>query len=109
MSLSNTDLRELSQVATTVADEAAAILLSGYRSRPRADEKGRADLVTEAKMPSAVERFSGGYSGSSRASAAGTSNAPPTACTIRAAISVASVGAAPHNADAVMNTSSPVV
>ena len=47
MSLSKSELVELSRVATTVADEAAAILMEGYRSRPNADEKGRADLVTE--------------------------------------------------------------
>lgn len=47
MSLSRTEIVELSRIAMTVADEAASILLEGYRSRPRADEKGRADLVTE--------------------------------------------------------------
>jgi myo-inositol-1(or 4)-monophosphatase len=41
------ELAELSRVALAVADEGAAILAAGYRSRPRADEKGRADLVTE--------------------------------------------------------------
>lgn len=47
MSLSASQLAELSCVALAVADEAAAILCRGYRSRPNADEKGRADLVTE--------------------------------------------------------------
>lgn len=47
LSLSKAELATLSKVALTVADEAAALLLEGYRSRPRADEKGRADLVTE--------------------------------------------------------------
>jgi myo-inositol-1(or 4)-monophosphatase len=47
VSLSATQLAELSCVAMAVADEAAAILCRGYRSRPNADEKGRADLVTE--------------------------------------------------------------
>jgi myo-inositol-1(or 4)-monophosphatase len=47
MTLSKTELVELSRIAATVADEAAEILLGGYRSRPRADEKGHADLVTE--------------------------------------------------------------
>jgi myo-inositol-1(or 4)-monophosphatase len=47
MSLSRTELSELSRVALTVAEEASRILVSGYRSRPHADEKGRADLVTE--------------------------------------------------------------
>lgn len=47
MSLSKNELAELSRIAETVALSAAAILMSGYRSRPRADEKGRADLVTE--------------------------------------------------------------
>lgn len=41
------ELAELSRVAMGVAEEGGAVLLSGYRSRPRADEKGRADLVTE--------------------------------------------------------------
>jgi myo-inositol-1(or 4)-monophosphatase len=47
VSLSATQLAELSCVALAVADEAAAILCRGYRSRPSADEKSRADLVTE--------------------------------------------------------------
>lgn len=47
MSLSRTELSELSHLALTVAEEASRILMSGYRSRPHADEKGRADLVTE--------------------------------------------------------------
>lgn len=38
--------RELAAIALRVADEAAALLRGGYRTRPRADEKGRADLVT---------------------------------------------------------------
>ena len=47
MSLSRAELHELSKIAAVVADEAALILMDGYRSRPHADEKGRADLVTE--------------------------------------------------------------
>lgn len=47
MSLSRAELHELSKIASVVADEAALILMDGYRSRPHADEKGRADLVTE--------------------------------------------------------------
>lgn len=47
MSVSRNELVELSRIALLVADEAAAILASGYRSRPHADEKARADLVTE--------------------------------------------------------------
>jgi myo-inositol-1(or 4)-monophosphatase len=47
VSVSRSELAELSRVALTVADQAAAILASGYRSRPQADEKARADLVTE--------------------------------------------------------------
>ncbi len=47
MSFTSDELAELSRVAAAVADEAAAILMSGHRSRPRADEKGRSDLVTE--------------------------------------------------------------
>lgn len=47
MTIALVELAELSRVALTVADEGAAILAGGFRSRPRADEKGRADLVTE--------------------------------------------------------------
>lgn len=47
MTIGLTELAELSKVATTVAIEAGAVLTEGYRSRPQADEKGRADLVTE--------------------------------------------------------------
>ena len=47
MSLSKAELIELSKIAATVAEEASEILMDGYRSRPHADEKGRADLVTE--------------------------------------------------------------
>src|SRR5262245_62105576 len=38
---------DFAAMAMVVAEEAAALLLSGYRSRPRADKKGRTDLVTE--------------------------------------------------------------
>jgi myo-inositol-1(or 4)-monophosphatase len=34
-------------IALLVADEAAALVAAGHRSRPHADEKGRHDLVTE--------------------------------------------------------------
>lgn len=47
MSLSADAARELSFVAMRVAQEAAEILVAHHRSRPEADEKGRADLVTE--------------------------------------------------------------
>jgi myo-inositol-1(or 4)-monophosphatase len=47
MTLVLSDFEEYSRTAMTVANEAAGILRSGYRSRPHADEKGRADLVTE--------------------------------------------------------------
>ncbi len=47
LSLSKAEIATLSKVALTVADEAALLLLEGYRTRPHADEKGRADLVTE--------------------------------------------------------------
>ena len=39
--------RELLAVALAAAEEAARLLADGYRSRPRADKKGRKDLVTE--------------------------------------------------------------
>ncbi len=38
---------DLAAMALLVAEEAATLVGSGYRSRPRADEKARADLVTE--------------------------------------------------------------
>ena len=65
------------------------------RAPPITGPAAAASDVIEAKIPSAVDRFSAGYSGSSRAMAAGTSSAPPTACTIRAPINRPSVGAAP--------------
>jgi myo-inositol-1(or 4)-monophosphatase len=37
----------LARLALSIADEAAALVAKAHRSRPRADEKGRADLVTE--------------------------------------------------------------
>ncbi len=42
-----TDRQDLLAIAIEVAEEAAALLAKGYRSRPRADKKGRKDLVTE--------------------------------------------------------------
>jgi myo-inositol-1(or 4)-monophosphatase len=39
--------QELVAIALRVAEEAGALLARGYRSRPRADMKGRKDLVTE--------------------------------------------------------------
>lgn len=42
-----TERVELAVIARRVADEAAAAVMSGFRSRPRADRKGRHDLVTE--------------------------------------------------------------
>lgn len=47
MTITLAEMAELSKVAMVVAEEAGAVLIRGYRSRPRADEKGRADLVTE--------------------------------------------------------------
>jgi myo-inositol-1(or 4)-monophosphatase len=47
VTLARAELAELSHVALTVAEEGAAILVASYRSRPHADEKGVADLVTE--------------------------------------------------------------
>ena len=38
---------QLSFIALEVAREAAALLMKGFRSRPHAEEKARADLVTE--------------------------------------------------------------
>jgi myo-inositol-1(or 4)-monophosphatase len=46
----STDVRDraqLASIARLVADEAAALVTSGYRARPRAEEKGTWDLVTE--------------------------------------------------------------
>jgi myo-inositol-1(or 4)-monophosphatase len=47
MTISLAELAELSRVALVVAEEGAAILTASYRTRPHAEEKGRADLVTE--------------------------------------------------------------
>jgi myo-inositol-1(or 4)-monophosphatase len=44
---SASDRRDLAAIALLVAEEAATLVAAGYRSRPRADEKGRHDLVTE--------------------------------------------------------------
>jgi myo-inositol-1(or 4)-monophosphatase len=41
------DRADLAAVALLVAEEAAALVAAGHRSRPRADEKGRHDLVTD--------------------------------------------------------------
>jgi len=38
---------ELASIAMLVAEEAAALVSAGYRSRPRVDKKGYQDLVTE--------------------------------------------------------------
>jgi len=43
---------DLTQIALEVARGAAPILLAGYRSRPRATEKARSDLVTEYDLRS---------------------------------------------------------
>jgi myo-inositol-1(or 4)-monophosphatase len=43
---------ELSQIALEVAREAAGLLMKGFRSRPQAAEKARADLVTEWDLES---------------------------------------------------------
>ncbi|AUX47449.1 inositol monophosphatase [Sorangium cellulosum] len=41
------DLAELSGIALAVAEEAAALVLAGFRARPRVEEKAPHDLVTE--------------------------------------------------------------
>jgi myo-inositol-1(or 4)-monophosphatase len=41
------ELSELSRAALGAAEEAAAVVRAGFRSRPRAEEKGAHDLVTE--------------------------------------------------------------
>ncbi len=41
------DDRELAQIALQVAQEASHVLMQGYRSRPRVEHKGPADLVTD--------------------------------------------------------------
>ena len=38
---------ELSRIADEVADEAGALVLAGWRTRPKASKKSRVDLVTE--------------------------------------------------------------
>jgi myo-inositol-1(or 4)-monophosphatase len=41
------DRAQLASIARLVADEAAALVTAGFRARPRAEEKGHWDLVTE--------------------------------------------------------------
>lgn len=43
---------DLAQIALTVAREAGAQVLQGYRARPRVDKKGPTDLVTEFDLNS---------------------------------------------------------
>lgn len=43
---------ELCRIALDAAEEAARLVLEGYRSRPRADEKAKRDLVTEFDLRS---------------------------------------------------------
>jgi myo-inositol-1(or 4)-monophosphatase len=45
--ISAADRGDLAAIALLVAEEAATLVAAGYRSRPRADEKGRHDLVTD--------------------------------------------------------------
>jgi myo-inositol-1(or 4)-monophosphatase len=47
MDLRPRERADFAAMALVVAEEAAALLLGGYRSRPRVDKKGRTDLVTE--------------------------------------------------------------
>ena len=47
MTTSASERAELLELANQVASEAAALVLGGWRSRPRVDKKGRADLVTD--------------------------------------------------------------
>jgi myo-inositol-1(or 4)-monophosphatase len=46
VSVSAAERSDLASVAMLVAEEAATLVAAGHRSRPRADEKGRHDLVT---------------------------------------------------------------
>src|SRR5438552_13727157 len=46
-STSPAERAELAAIALRVAAEAAKLVDAGYRSRPRADRKGKHDLVTE--------------------------------------------------------------
>jgi myo-inositol-1(or 4)-monophosphatase len=47
MQLTDAELGELGEIALAVARDAAALLIEGYRARPAATEKARADLVTD--------------------------------------------------------------
>lgn len=47
MTTSSTERAELTRIALAVAREAAELVVTGYRSRPHADKKGRTDLVTQ--------------------------------------------------------------
>ena len=59
------------------------------------------------KSPSARPRCSGGNAALSSASASGITNAAPTPCTARAAISQPMLGASAHAADAATNSPRP--
>ena len=61
-----------------------------------------------AHAPITVERFSGGYSGSTSPSEFGVSAAAPIPCSTRAATSSSSVGATAHSADPSVNSASPM-
>lgn len=47
MTLGPADLADLARVARVAAEEAAAVARAGFRKRPRVEEKGERDLVTE--------------------------------------------------------------
>ena len=65
--------------------------------------------VSPDHAPMARDRSSGCIVAVSRARLPGTSSAPPTPCTTRAAMSISVVGASPQSTDAVVNTHTPIV
>jgi len=62
---------------------------------------------TEPQMAMACVRFSTGNSGSTKASVAGVSWAPPTACTTRASTRNQALGAMPHKSEPRLNHNTP--
>ena len=64
--------------------------------------------VTALKMPIAVPRRSGGKAALRRARASGSTIAPPTPCTVRAAMSQPASGARAQAADAAANRPRPM-
>jgi len=74
---------------------------------PSAGPVAAATAPVAPQIEVAVARCARGNSGSRSASDVGTTAAAPRACTTRAAMSTAGVGASPHPAEATRNTTIP--